>query len=366
VSIRLDDDRSVDDGFDPLHAHRRVQRSRRRRTVVLLVLLVVVPLAVVLGAGGWFWWQLDPPGDPGARVRVEVTKGWGVPEIAEELTNRDVIGSSFVFETYSRLKGAGPFQAGTYTLREHMGVRGAIDVLEKGPVVSGQKLAIIPGQRLGEIASAVEKQVPWLDAAKFLRVAQSGAVRSKFEPAGSDNLEGLLWPDTYQIGKGENETDVLRTMVRQFDKEATAAGLRPTTDVEGHSAYDVVTVASLIQSEAKLERDRPLIASVVYNRLRADMPLGIDAAVMYGAGTRSPLTREQLDTPGPYNTYLNKGLTPTPISGVTTASLRAALHPAQSDFLYYVIGDADGGHVFAKTYEEHLQNVEAARAKGLL
>lgn len=361
-----EEDEHVVDVFDPVRAHRRLQRSRRRRTVILLFLLVVVPITVVVVVGGWFWFQLDPPGKPGAAVQIEVTKGWGVPEIGDELANRDVIGSSLVFQTYARVKSAGPFQAGTYTLRKHLGVRGAIDVLERGPQFTGVQLAVIPGRRLSEIAATIDAKAPWLDGAKFLQLAQSGAVRSKFEPQGSNNLEGLLWPDTYEVAKSESERDLLRTMVRQFDEEATAAGLRATTNVQGLGPYDLVKVASLIQSEAKLDKDRPLIASVIYNRLRDGMPLQIDAAVLYGVGKRSGLTRADLDTPGPYNTYLNKGLTPTPIAGITRVSLRAALHPATTDFLYYVVADANGGHAFAKTYEEHLKNVEAARAKGLL
>jgi UPF0755 protein len=350
---------------DEHELRRALDRSRRRRVVVLLLVLVVVPLAVLLLAGGWVWWQLDPPGKPGAAVQVEVTKGWGVPEIADELSSRGVIGSSFVFQAYSRLKDAGPFQAGTYPMRHDLGVRGAIDVLEKGPVVSADNLAIIPGKWLTEIAGTIDQQVPWLDGDKFLQLAKSGAVRSKFQPAGSKNLEGMLWPDTYRVSEDESERDVLRVMTTQFDKQAVAAGLEGA-NVHGYGPYDIVKIASLIQSEAKLDKDRPLIASVIYNRLARDMPLQIDATVLYATGKRCCLTHADLETPSPYNTYKVKGLTPTPIAGITEASLAAALHPASTDFLYYVIASKDGAHAFAKTYEEHLQNIEKAREKGLL
>jgi UPF0755 protein len=351
--------------LDETHTHRALERSRRRRVVVLVMLLVVVPVGVLALASGWVWWQLDPPGKPGGTVQIEVTKGWGVPEIADELTSRDVIGSSLVFQAYSRLKGSGPFQAGTYAMHKHLGVRGAIGVLERGPAASGVNLSVIPGKRLTEIAQAVNRQVPWLDGAKFLEVARSGEVRSRFEPKGSNNLEGLLWPDTYRVSESETERDVLRTMVRQFDKKAVAAGLAGAS-VEGHNAYDIVKVASLIQSEAKVDSDRPIIASVVYNRLRLNMPLQIDATVLYATNRRSGITRADLRVPSPYNTYVVRGLPPTPISSVTTVSLRAALKPTTTDFLYYVIASSDGSHAFARTYAEHQQNVEKARAKGLL
>jgi UPF0755 protein len=344
---------------------RALHRSHRRRVVILVLLLVVVPIGVVVASGSWVWWQLDPPGTPGATVQVEVTKGWGVPEIADELSSRGVIGSSLVFQTYSRLKGAGPFQAGTYPMHRNLGVRGAINVLEQGPVVRSVNLAVIPGKRLTEIANAIDQQVPWLDGATFLALAQSGAVQSKFQPTGSKNLEGLLWPDTYRVSEDETERDLLRVMVHEFDAKATAAGL-DGANVQGYGPYDVVKVASLIQSEAKLDKDRPLIASVIYNRLQQDMKLQIDATVLYATNKRAGITRADLERPSPYNTYTTNGLPPTPIAGVTTASLQAALHPASTDYLFYVLASKDGAHAFAKTAEEHERNVEKARAAGLL
>jgi UPF0755 protein len=359
-----DADDEPEEMVDEHELRRALDRSHRRRVVVLVLVLLVVPLAVLLLGGGWVWWQLDPPGKPGAALQVEVTKGWGVPEIADELSSRGVIGSSFVFQAYSRLKDAGPFQAGTYPMHHNLGVRGAIDVLENGPVVSAGDLAVIPGKWLTEIAGTVDRQVPWLDGDRFLQLARSGAVRSRFQPAGSKNLEGMLWPDTYRVSEDESERDVLRVMTAQFDKKAVAGGLEGA-NVHGYGPYDIVKIASLIQSEAKIDKDRPLIASVIYNRLARDMPLQIDATVGYATGKRK-VTRSDLQTPSPYNTYLVKGLPPTPIAGITEASLAAALHPASTDYLFYVIASKDGAHVFAKTYEEHLQNIEKAREKGLL
>jgi peptidoglycan lytic transglycosylase G len=350
---------------DERELRRHLDRSRRRRVVVLVLLLVVVPIGVVVAASTWVWWQLDPPGKPGATVQVEVTKGWGVPEIGDELSSRGVIGSSLVFQTYSRLKGAGPFQAGTYPMHRDLGVRGAINVLEQGPVVKSVNLAVIPGKRLTEIAQAIDQQAPWLDGGKFLELAKSGAVRSRFQPASSKNLEGMLWPDTYRVSEDETERDLLKVMVSEFDKKAIADGLEGA-NVRGYGPYDVVKVASLIQSEAKVDKDRPLIASVIYNRLQRGMPLQIDATVLYATGKRSGITRADLEARSPYNTYKVKGLPPTPISGITDASLDAALHPATTDYLYYVIASKDGAHAFAKTYEEHQRNIDKARAAGLL
>ncbi len=353
------------DYVDERELHRDIERGRRRRVIVLVLVLVVVPLVAIGGAGGWLWFQIDPPGRPGPTVEVTVTQGWGVPQIADELANRDVIGSSLVFQAYARLKGAGPFEAGTYKMRKHLGARRAIDVLQVGPEVRAVNLAVIPGLRLTEIAQRVDSQVSWLDGPTFLHAARTGAVASPYLPPGTRTLEGLLWPDTYRVDENENVRDVLRTMVTQFDANAKTVGL-DGAKVQGYGAYDIVKVASLIQSEAKLDKDRPLIASVIYNRLRMGMPLQIDASVLYAVNKRAHLTKADLASPSPYNTYTHKGLPPTPISGVTLASLQAALHPADTNYLYYVVAGADGHHAFSSTYSQFQADVERARQAGLL
>ena len=126
-------------------------------------------------------------------------------------------------------------------------------------------------------------------------------------------------------------------------------------------------MASLVQEEAGIEGDRPIISSVVYNRMRDDMLLQIDATVLYALQMRKASNTEaDRATDSPYNTYKYKGLPPTPIGGVGKSSLRAALHPSTTDYLYYVLAGRDGHHAFAATYDEHLKNVEAARQAGLL
>ena len=176
------------------------------------------------------------------------------------------------------------------------------------------------------------------------------------------SLEGLTWPDTYFVAKTEDELSVLRTLVRTFDEQATKVGLDASPD-----PYHVITVASLIQTEAKLDVDRPLIAAVVENRLRDGMPLQIDATLLYARGSRvGAITDADRNSSSPYNTYRVKGLPPTPISTVAAVSLRAALHPADVPYKFYVLIDASGKHAFAVTFAEHQRNVAEARRKGLL
>lgn len=346
-------------------ARRAGERRSRRRLFVVLGVVAAVVLVPLLAVGGWFWYQVDPPGDPGHRVTIEVGQGWGVRDIGDELARRGVVGSSFAFQAYVKLVGAGPFRAGTYQLREDLGAQAASDALEQQPGQRYRSLALPPGMTLGEIAARVGT-LPGLSAERFLAAASSGQVRSRYQPAGVTSLEGLTWPDTYYVSKDETEVDVLRTLVRQFDTQATKAGLGRAED-----PYATVTVASLIQTEAKLDSERPLIAAVVDNRLHDGMPLQIDATVIYareaaGGAHAGPLTDADFARQSPYNTYRVKGLPPTPISTVSVASLEAALHPADVPYLYYVLIDPSGRHRFATTYAEHQRNVAEARRKGLL
>jgi UPF0755 protein len=366
----LDDDLHDDDAYgyevdDPAALHAALQRRHRRRVRWAVAILVLVPLLVVGLFVGWVWWQLDPPGKPGAPVELDIAQGWGVSQIGDALASRGVVGSSLVFQAYARLRGAGPFDPGQYEMRHNLGVRGAIDVLAKGPHIDTVNLAVIPGLRLTEIADVVEHKVPWLDGPTFLQLARDGSVMSPYLPKGTTTLEGLLWPDTYRVDQNEHEKELLTIMVQEFNTKTAAVGL-PTANVHGYGPYDIIKVASLVQSEAKLDSDRPLIASVIYNRLALGMPLQIDATVLYAQDKRVGITRQDLLTPSPYNTYTTKGLPPTPISSITLPSLLAAMHPANTPYLYYVIANKQGGHAFATTLQQHEANVARARALGLL
>jgi UPF0755 protein len=338
--------------------------SRRRRTAVVLFGLVVVPLVALAIGVVWFWWQLDPPGSAGGKVEVQIAHGCGVPCIGNELTHRGVIGPSWVFNVYSRLNGDANFKAGTYELRKNMGVSAAVKVLKAGPHVAFVKLTIPPGFWLRQTAARVGR-LPGLDIDSFLEATQNNAVRSAFEPSGTNNLEGLLWPDTYNISADEDEIQVLSTLVQTFEKRALTLGLS-NANVQGHTAYDIVKVASLVEAEAKIDADRPLIASVIYNRLARGMPLQIDATLIYARG--DPKNRKLSDQDkaidSPYNTYAHTGLPPTPIASVSTASLKAALAPTSSPYLYYVVIDKKGDTAFATTLEQHNANIAQAKLNG--
>ncbi len=347
---------------------RRVRRARRRgRFTAVIVGVVLVPF-LVLGTGvTWFLWELDTHGTPGAEVQVKILPGWGVPRIGEELTKDHIIGSSLVFNIYARFNGDNSFQAGTYDLHTKLGVRDAVTALKRGPRINYQVLKITPGLWLQQIAARVGK-LPTRSATVFMQAARNNAVRSDFEPAGVTNLEGLVRPDTYKISNSQDEISILQTMVHTFDTRAKRLGLA-TANVDGYTAYQIVVVASMIEAEAKVPQDRPLIASVIYNRLRQNMKLQIDSTVIYARGKPADrkLTPNDLQSiASPYNTYLHAGLPPTPIGSVSDASLLAAMNPAHTTYLYYVLAGKDGHHAFASTLAQQQQNIDQAKKAGLL
>ncbi len=320
-----------------------------------------LPIVLVVG---WFAWQLDPPTGTGPAAVVEIPRGTSLSGIGDRLDQAGVVGSSFAFTTWARVSGHGAVRPGTYRIPRNAGIREALRVLDRGPVDRG-KAVVSAGITIAEVAAQVD-QARGMSGARFLELARSGAVRSRYQPAGVDSLEGLVAPGKYPLSPRDDERSLLRRMVERFDEQARKAGVDAAPGL-GVTPYQAVTVASLVQAEAGVDADRPLISAVVYNRLRTGTPLQIDATVVYARGTRDgPITRSEMESDSPYNTYRVTGLPPTPIATVTAASLAAALHPADVPYRYYVLIDRDGRHAFAGTYEEHERNVAEAHRRGVL
>jgi UPF0755 protein len=346
-------------------AQRGEYRRRRRRTLLVLA-IVLLPIVLVALVTGWFIYQLNPPGDPGRRISVTIPADTSNERIGEVLADKGVIGSPTAFSVFTKFTGAGPFKPGRYSMRKDLGVRDAVSTLKQGPAKGPEsELALPPALTLDQIADRVG-QLPGHTKEGFLAAARSGVVRSRYQPAEVTSLEGLLYPDTYSIAKDETDEQILARLVASFDAQADAIGLS-TANTSGLSPYQTVIAASLIEREAKLDEDRPLIAAVIRNRLLSGMPLQIDATVCYAkGGCDTAPTRADLEIDSPYNTYRVQGLPPTPISSVSAQSLAAAAKPADAPYLFYVLFDRDGRHKYATTEEEHNRNVEEARQKGLL
>jgi UPF0755 protein len=238
-----------------------------------------------------------------------------------------------------------------------MTVDDALKILEKGPPpVPVVDVTIPEGYRMTQIADRVAQALR-IPAQKFLATARSGNFSAApYLPTHADSLEGFLFPKTYEFDKRSvTAKDVIHTLLSQFQEEAKALPWENAKSL-GVTPYQVVTIASMVEREASLPQDRPKIAAVIYNRLRRNMTLGIDATLQYVDPDPSDgLTASDLRIDSPYNTRLHRGLPPTPIANPGLASLRAALEPAQTSDLYYVLCGSDGHHEFAQTYAQFLQ-----------
>lgn len=332
------------------------------RARVLGALLLAV---VVLGSGTALavQRQLNPSGPPGEAITVVVPKGASTQEITVLLDDAGVVGSARAFRLYLRVKGEGGFQAGTYNLRKRQSFASVLSDLEDGPDIVYDRLVLPEGLRLTQIAERVGK-LPERSADKFLGAAET--TRSSLQPNGVATLEGLLFPDTYLIQRGEDEAKILRRLVGSFERVAAEIDLTSAAAKLGITPYEAVIVASLVEREASVAEDRGPIARVIYNRLERDMLLQVDATVLYALGShKTRVLFRDLEIDSPYNTYRVKGLPPTPIAVPGRAALRAALSPPTSDDLFYVVVEASGKHAFASTNAEHQRNIRLAEQRGV-
>lgn len=360
-----------DEAYEPQARYYGDEPPHRSRLV--RIVLVAIVLALIAGGLGAVWLQrkIDPPGGPGPDVTVTIPKGSSTARIAAILDDKGVISSATVFKYYLRFKGEDPFEAGIYQLQRNEDFDSVIARLRKGGEVEYTRLTVPEGKTLAQTAELVGK-LPGRSAATFTSLVESGRYRSEFQPAGVTSLEGLLFPDTYNIGAKDDEEAILKRMLAEFDTRATQVGADAPDARLKVTPYQALIVASLVETESKVDIDRAKIAQVIYNRMAKGMPLQIDATVLYSreaAGLpRRPNGRvlfRDLEIASPYNTYKVKGLPPTPIAGFGAASLDAALHPEAGPWLYYVKSQADGTHAFATTLAEHNRNIADAKRRGI-
>jgi UPF0755 protein len=338
--------------------------TRRGKLVVTLVVLFVLGSALLLGGEiylhsvGYFGASA-----PGPAVQVTIPKGASASQIGAILVSKGVIKSSFGFRLAAYLKGgAEKIEAGTYVLHKGLTAPDALSALQHTAAQQSFVTVTFPeGSWLKDFGTILERDTG-ISGHSFVSLATSGKVRSRYEPATVNTLEGLLFPSTYQVVGSDSAKSVLDRLVTEFEKQAATIDFSAAA-TQGYSPYQVITVASMVEAEAKVDADRPRIAEVIYNRLKAGMPLGIDATVDYAIGHHvTELTKSDLAIDSPYNTRLNAGLPPTPIGAPGLSSLKAAGNPAQGDLMYYVLADCSGHHAFASTYAQFLQDKAAYQA----
>ena len=337
----------------------RDRGSAARGTLLLGLVLLVVLIA---GGASAYWWATGASGSS-EPVTVEIPEGASADEVGALLADEDVIRSALAFRVMAGIRGVGDdIRAGTYHLRTNMTLDEALAVITAGPPPPKEVEVTIPeGLEVIEIADTVEDSLPTVDAGRFERLAESGEFAlPPYLPEGTRTVEGFLFPETYGFPGRAGADEVILRLLDQFDQEA--AGLPWGNAHElGLSPYEVVIVASMIEREAGIDADRPKISAVIHNRLEREMPLQIDATIQYALPEDNRLlTEEDYEYPSPYNTYLHSNLPPTPIGSPGLASLRAALEPADADYLYFVVIDDSGRHAFAETYQEFLRLKEQA------
>lgn len=314
----------------------------KRFSVLLFILMV---LAVSL----FFWWQNGlgalSPHDRSEKIFV-IKKGSGVKEISSGLKKDRLIKDPIVFFLLVKQRGLDDkIQAGDFRLSPSMDAKTIAENLTHGTL--DVWITIPEGKRAEEIGEILKNALP------------------SYQPSWNEALkgqEGYLFPDTYLMPKNAELSLVIALLRDTFEKKYAALIEKYPTR---RNKKEIITLASLVEREAKFPNDRPLVASVLLNRLSIGMALQIDATIQYALGYqpnehswwKKHLTKEDIQLRSPYNTYGNPGLPPTPIANPGTAAIEAILHPANTDYLYY-LSDKNGKNHYAKTFEEHRGNIE--------
>jgi UPF0755 protein len=329
---------------------RRLRRRRRRRGVLVMGALLAVVGMVVFQALQWSAAREKKAVPPGREVTITVSSGQSSVEIGRALREAGVVDSVNRFRDVAEERGLdSSLKPGEYKLVTGMSIDAVLELLAKGPS-TGAPLTIPEGYTVAQIVDKLAA------TDQFTKDEVTKALKSKdlivpLRPKGVTSLEGLLFPDTYGIEEDDTAVGVIQDMAEQL--EVVLSGYQLSTAPQDLNPYQLLIVASMVEREAKVDADRPKIAAVIYNRLAAKKRLEIDATVEY-AVNHSKLTAKDLQSSSPYNTYTSE------------AAIKAALQPADGDWMYYVLASKDGQHAFTSSYPEFLRLKAEARAKGLL
>jgi UPF0755 protein len=321
--------------------------------------VVVVVVAVTL----WVRSEASPSGPPGAQVILTVHSGSGVDQLASALQSRGVIASGLAYRIWGQFHGVPGILPGAYAFDKNSSFGTVNTVISAGPNVFD--LDVPPGFTVAEVARRVG-QFPGYDASTFQTLATSGTVRSPWQPAGSTSLEGLLGTGEYTLVPGETTTALLSKMIDRFDVQADQIGLAAGSAKLGFTPYQIITIASIVEKEGVLTKNMGPVARVIFNRLAADKALQMDSTILYAEGRDGgTVTSQDLQLQSPYNTYLNKGLTPTPTCFPSRQALEATLDPPAGSWLYFVVVRSDGTEAFADTFAQQQANEALAAQRGL-
>lgn len=320
-----------------------------RRAALLLAGLVVLD---AFAAVGWLFWASRPPAPVGAPpADVVVEPGSPVRTIGRRLDEEGVIRSALLFELWLRGRGdAGAIQAGTYRLPRDRSLPAVVDMLVRGETVLVE-VTVPEGLRLEQVAGIVARALG-ADSAAFAAAATDSLFADSLEiPA--PTLEGYLFPETYRVDPSTSAREMARIMTDQFHTVFDAAW-RARAESLGYTVGEIVTLASIVEEEARVPEERKAIAGVFWNRLDKGMRLEADPTVQYAlGGHRERVLYRDLEVDSPYNTYRNVGLPPGPIASPGRLALEATLYPDSVPYLFFVATGQDGRHTFSETLAEH-------------
>jgi UPF0755 protein len=290
---------------------------------------------------------------------IRIKPGFSSSQIANILTQQGLIRNPFLFKAMVRFRGAeNKLQTGYYNLSTGMSIDEIIDKLINGKIVTYQ-FSIPEGFTVEKIAQRIAEKATFssedfLVAVHKFNSEDLSILNGLNLQKRSYSLEGYLFPETYKIPQGTKPEDIIKNMLEEFEDELSVELLSKIYKSE-YNLDQIITIASLIEAEAKYDSERKLISSVIYNRLEKGMGLQIDATIQYILSDhKEKILYSDLTIDSPYNTYQNSGLPPGPINNPGLDSIKAALNPADTDYLYYFAFD-DGIHKFSKTYQEHLR-----------
>lgn len=334
--------------------------SNIRQTKALLQIFAL--LFGIMAVSGFEYWRdsdVAVSAGKGSTVTITVKPEMTAKDIGEVLFQNGVIHSATLFRMLAKVQGVeNSLQTGDYALSYQMSTSDIINKMVRGE--TAYRLLTIPeGYTVEQIAKLLDEQGMG-EGAKFKSLARKFAPYDYMAqpPEIIYQAEGYVFPDTYRITPGMTEEAILQMLVANFDKKLTA-DMRERAKMLKLSLHQVVTLASLVEKEAKLDKERPVIAGVFFNRLKQGMPLQSCPTVQYILGyPKAELTIADTQIVSPYNTYQNPGLPPGPIASPGMAAIQAVLYPADTPYFYFVAAK-DGSHRFSKTYEEHLVAVDA-------
>lgn len=308
----------------------------------------------------WFLVMFMPLGDGKRVYGLTVPKGAGFAQIAQELERQRIVRSALHLRVLGRLRGLDRrLQPGDYRLSDAMKPGEILQKMASG-VTDACKFAVPEGYSIFQVAELAEKQ-GLFGRDEFLKVCRDKQLLSELG-LDTKSVEGYLYPGTYLVGFHMDERGLVSEMVREFrHRTATLESLVSGT---GLSLHQVVTLASMVEKEAVVPEEKPLIASVFRNRLKLGMPLQSDPTAIYGVRAfGGTVTKQDLQRQSPYNTYRVKGLPPGPIGNPGLDAIKAVLQPARTDYLYFV-ARKDGTHQFSRTLQEHNRGVHLFLKKG--